>query len=184
MVPTVTRLIMRINKSNILCTILLAIVVCAFTNCGQHQKPYEGSAEARPFTQNLPSIDRVELMELERVGDLWNGGIKASKVIEGTAAQQVASLWRTQTYLPDSPFCHFPAYAIKFFLGEKLIAYASLCWECDNIEFLDPKVKDYLAFGGKSASGRHLLSGHSPAPSLKPKAPRIEGALGKLSRVC
>lgn len=149
---------MRITKPNILCAMLLAIVACALTNCGQHAKPYEGSAEARPFTRTLPSIDRVELMELERVGDLWNGGIKASKVIEGTEAQQVASLWRTQTYLPDSPICHFPAYAIKFFSGEKLIAYASLCWECDNIEFLDPKLKGYQAFAGESASGQHLLS--------------------------
>ena len=149
---------MRITKANILRATSFAIVVCAVTNCGQRAERYKGSAEARPLTRELPSIERIELMELQRVGDLWNGEIKASKMIEGTEAQQVASLWRTQSYLRDSPFCHFPAYAIKFFLGEKLIAYASLCWECDNIEFLDPKVKDYVGFAGKSASGQHLLS--------------------------
>lgn len=162
---------MRITIAKILSTTLFAIVVCAVTSCGPQREPYEGSADARPFTRNLPSIDRVELMELDKVGDLWTGVIKASKMIEGNEAQQVASLWRTQLYLPDSPICHNPAYAIKFFARDNPVAYASLCWECDNIEFLDPKVKGYQGFAGKSDSGQRLFdvfTGAFPQNDAKP----------------
>jgi hypothetical protein len=154
---TVIKLIMSITKPDVLRATMFAIMLCFATNCGKESDPYEGNAEARPFTQNLPSVDRLELMALERVGDLWTGEIKASKIIEGNEAQKVASLWRNQLYLPDSPICHNPAYAIRFFSREKLIAYASLCWDCDNIEFLDPRVKGYQGFAGKSDTGQRLL---------------------------
>lgn len=103
------------------------------------------------------AIDKVELFKLKREGDLWNGDIESSQTVEGPEAQKIASLWRTQTFLPYSATCHLPGYALKFFAQDKLIVYATLCWECDNIRFHTPNLTRTQGFGGRDRKGQQLL---------------------------
>ena len=127
-----------------------------------------GNEEAKLFTRNLPTVDKVELLKLKKNGDLWNGEIESSKMVEGVEAQKTASLWRTQNYLPDSAICHYPGYAIKFYFKDKLIAYATLCLECNNISFETPNLKRTQGFGGRDKKGQQLLQVfHTAFPEAK-----------------
>lgn len=110
-----------------------------------------------PYLGGLPEIDKVELFKLEKNGDLWTGKFTAQKALNGAAAKQVAQLWRTQSYSGNDVICHNPGYAIKFYQQEKLLVYATLCWDCDNIEFITPKEEQYVAFDGKGKQGQALL---------------------------
>jgi hypothetical protein len=54
--------------------------------------------------------------------------------------------------------CHYPVYAMKFYSQGKPIAYASLCWECKNIVFIEPDLNDSLGFAANNARGRQLFT--------------------------
>ena len=118
---------------------------------------FNGNTEVKPYTVNLPSVDRVELLKLKKVGDLWQGEIEATKTVEGSEAQKFASLWRTQNYLPYTAACHFPGYAVKFYSGEKLVTFATVCFECNNIGFKVPQLQGTQSFGGRDRKGKQLL---------------------------
>ena len=143
------------NLGCLICCLLL-MLLSASTSPPQSRR-FSGNKEAKPYTQNLPAVNKVELLKLKKRGDLWEGEIESSKMIEGSEAQKIASLWRRQTYYPYSAICHFPGYAIKFYSREKLIAYATLCWECNNIGFEMPDLKRTQGFGGKDRKGQQLL---------------------------
>ena len=113
--------------------------------------------QVNPYTRNLPKIERVELLKLKKRGDLWNGEIESRKIVTGIEAQTIATLWRRQSYSPDSAACHFPGYAIKFYAEDQPIVYASLCWECDNIGFIEPALGLRAEFEGKGKMGMKLL---------------------------
>lgn len=136
------------------CTLFIICVAAAYL--GQ-SRPFPGNKEARPYTLDLQSVDKVELLKLKKDGDLWRGQIESTKTVEGSEAQEIASLWRSQTYYPNSAICHFPGYAIKFFSNEKLLVYATLCWECRNIGFQTPDLKQTQGFGGEDKKGQELL---------------------------
>jgi hypothetical protein len=132
-------------------TLILLLSFCCF---GQGSI----AKEAMPSTKKLPLIDKVELTELKVKGDLWDGSsIKGKRIVEGKEAQGIAALWRTQDYGFDAAACHNPAYAIKFYSKGQEILYATLCWQCDNICFIAPKLKRCQGFSGKSRSGKKLL---------------------------
>jgi hypothetical protein len=109
------------------------------------------------FTTKLPPIDKVELQEVE-ANELWIKRVLATKTIEGREADSVARLWRSQKYGGMGNACHYPVYAIKFYSKGKSIAYASLCWECKNIIFVEPDLNDSLGFAANNARGRQLLA--------------------------
>jgi len=44
------------------------------------------------YTQNLADVDKVELLKLKLRGDLWDGEIEATKIIEGEQAKKIAAL--------------------------------------------------------------------------------------------
>jgi hypothetical protein len=136
------------------CTIF---IFCAASASPAQSRRFLGNKEAEAYTRNLEPVDKVELLKLKKNGDLWKGEIESIKTVEGHDAQKIASLWRTQTYLPDSAICHFPGYALKFYAQDKLIVYATLCWECDNIGFQTPKLTRTQAFGGRDKKGQQLL---------------------------
>jgi len=119
---------------------------------------FPGNKEARPYTRDLQPIDKVELLKLKKAGDLWNGEIASTETVDGIEAQKIATLWRTQTYRPFSSICHFPAYALKFYANDRLIVYATLCWDCDNIGFETPHLNATQGFGGKDKKGQALLN--------------------------
>ncbi len=146
---------MRNKKLCVICCLLLLTTVSTVSN-GQSPR-FTGNKEAIPYTYSLPDIDKIELLKLKKVGDLWDGSIEATKTVEGDEARRIAALWRTQKYLPYTASCHLPAYAIKFYSEGKVLAYASLCWECDNIDFINPGLKRTQGFDGKGKKGQQLL---------------------------
>jgi hypothetical protein len=109
------------------------------------------------FTTRLPPIDKIELQEVE-AKELWIKRVLATKTLEGREAQSVAKLWRSQRYGDMGAACHYPVYAIKFYSQGKQIAYASLCWECKNIIFVEPELDASLGFAANGARGRQLLA--------------------------
>jgi len=114
---------------------------------------FPGHQEFRRYTRNLAVVDKIELLKIELKDDRWDGEITASKVLRGTEAQKVASLWRRQTYTSSLAACHEPAYAIKFYSGKRLIAYASVCWSCNSIFFIEPNLHRTQSFAGATKEG-------------------------------
>ena len=114
------------------------------------------SKEARPYTIQLPPIDKIEIQKVsggERIERVDN-----RKILLGADVQKLASLWRTQQYnYGYSSSCHEPAYAIKFYAKDKLITYVSICWGCRNM-YSQLKEQDFIAgFNARSAKGKQLL---------------------------
>src|SRR5258707_9179704 len=119
----------------------------------------EGKAQNAQLTRNLPTIDKVELQAVID-SEIWIKSVEATKTIEGVEAQKVAQLWRSQKWNRSGYACHRPVYAIKFFSHGKLIFYASICWECHNVYFVEPntmKILGSVGFGAERSKGRELL---------------------------
>jgi hypothetical protein len=136
--------------------ITLLLIACAVTYASGQSRRFTGRKEYLPYTRNLPKVDRVEILKLKLAGDAWNGDILATKVLEGAGAQKVASLWRRQTYTSALAACHNPAYAIKFYSRGRLLAYASVCWSCNNIFMITPNLKMTQSFRGYDKKGEQL----------------------------
>lgn len=115
------------------------------------------SSSSAPHTRNLPQVDKVELFKLKKQGDVWTGEIAGQKSVVRDEAERVAQLWRKQSFVSDPPICHNPGYAVKFYNRDKLLVYATLCWDCDNIEFLTPKLEKHVGFDGRGTKGQELL---------------------------
>ena len=140
--------------SSRLLTLLLGL--CIVPSVVGRAPRFRGEKEFLPYTRNLPAIDKIELLKLELKDDRWDGAIAASKVLKGAEAQRVASLWRRQTYTSNLAACHEPAYAIKFYSRERLIAYASVCWSCNSIFFITPNLLRTQSFAGGNKRGEQL----------------------------
>ena len=134
---------------------LLLLLSIASANMAQPRR-FTGRKEFLPYTRNLPAIDRVELLKLEMKNDQWDGEIESRKVLQGTKAQRVASLWRKQTYTQSDSACHEPGYAIKFYSRRRLLVYATVCWACDNMFFMTPNLKRTQNFEGGNKLGEQL----------------------------
>ena len=135
----------------------LLLVLCIVQGAAAQPGRFMGHREFRSVTRNLPAIERVELLKL-RLDDnqQWNGEIEAIKNLQGAEAQKVAALWRRQTYNQNMGVCHEPNYAIKFYARGRLLAYASICWSCNNIYFITPKSKRRQSFAGYDSRGEQL----------------------------
>ena len=143
---------LKMNRT-ILCMLLILLSAVA---AGATSPPLDVNRKVRPYTRNLPRIDKVVLERFKTV-EMRVDSIEATKVIEGREVQAIAALWRTQNYRWRTPICHYPAFGIKFYSKGKLILYASLCWECDNIVFLEPRLGVKQGFNGDSRKGKQLL---------------------------
>jgi hypothetical protein len=134
---------------------LLLVLSIAPGVVGRTQR-FRGPKEFLPYTRNLPAIDKIELLKLKLKNDHWDGEIAARKVLQGAEAQRLASLWRRQTYTSSLAACHEPAYAIKFYSGRRLVAYASVCWSCNSIYFIVPDLQRTQSFAGGDKRGEQL----------------------------
>jgi hypothetical protein len=132
------------------------LISCIVPAVAGKTRRFRGRKEFLPYTQRLPSIDKIELLKLELKDDRWDGKIAGSKVLKGGAAQKIASLWRRQTYTSSTSACHEPAYAIKFYSRAKLIGYASVCWSCNSIFFISPNLHRTQSFAGGDKKGEQL----------------------------
>jgi len=112
---------------------------------------------------SLPEIDAVEVVDLEEVepfsGDEYmSAATSAPSVrVSGNAAQTIAELWRR---LPAGfqARCHDPPFGLRFFLGQELVAEASLCWECNNVLGGTWEGSFWFAFDGAAPLSRELLA--------------------------
>lgn len=134
----------------------LLLLVCTVPAAYGQARRFMGHKEYLPYTRNLPRIDKVELLKLKLIEDRWDGNILATKVLKGAAARKVASLWRRQTYTSALAACHNPAYAIRFYAQGKLLVYASVCWSCNNIFLITPKLTRTQSFLGGDRRGEQL----------------------------
>jgi hypothetical protein len=144
---------MRIERQILTCVFLLFVV---WVPCTAQTPPHATKKALRPYTNDLPRIDKVELLKL-RVAEYGSGGILATKTLTGQEAQKVASLWRRQTYRNILIDCHNPAFGLRFYSGEKLLVHANICWDCDNISFETPEFISTLYFEGRRKVGQQLL---------------------------
>ena len=139
------------------CRVLSLLLMLCIVPCVVGGTPsFKGHKEFRRYTRSLPAIDKIELLKLKLKDDRWDGKITATKVLRGTEAQKVASLWRRQTYTSSLAACHEPAYAIKFYSGKRLLAYASVCWSCNSIFFIEPNLHRTQSFAGGDERGEQL----------------------------
>ena len=111
---------------------------------------------AVPYRSQLQRIDKVELL-LFQTRELAIERVLATKTLEGNDAASIASLWRRQVYRFSTPICHYPIYGVKFYRRGREILYASVCWECDNIVFMNPRLSFKQGFNSDSKSGKELL---------------------------
>ncbi|MBL8166910.1 MAG: hypothetical protein JNJ50_02070 [Acidobacteria bacterium] len=111
--------------------------------------------ETLRYTRQLPAVDKVELQKVSGIERIEK--VEATKVLTDKEALAVATLWREQTYGGTGAACHEPAYTIKFFSKEKLIVYASVCYGCQNIDFIDPAAKNLVGFNAHGKKGQQLL---------------------------
>jgi hypothetical protein len=100
---------------------------------------FDGEAvnrNAKPFTSDLPNVDKIEVYQLDTDAEGHVRGVTATHVVEGAACQTLASLWRKQTY--DWHFaaaCFGPAYAVLFWHQGKLMVEGQICFDCSQIVF-------------------------------------------------
>jgi hypothetical protein len=114
---------------------------------------------SEPHTIGLSSLSRIDMgaMEARRrsLGRLYRAqtgqtlfpsdpastpehAIFASRMLEGENAQQLLSIWRTQTLDCDPegfPLCHAPNFALSFYAGQARLFEVELCWYCQEARF-------------------------------------------------
>ena len=146
----------RRSRSHIRLALSFLLITCIVPSIMGKTPRFRGQKEFLPYTRRLPSIDKIELLKLMLKDDRWNGEIAGTKLLKGSEAQKVASLWRRQTYTPNTSACHEPAYAIKFYNRGKLLAYASVCWACNSIFFITPDLHRTQSFAGGDKKGEEL----------------------------
>jgi hypothetical protein len=134
------------------------LLLSSLSPIGEAQsRRFRGNKEAKPYTVSLPAVDKVELLSLGQQAEMWDGKIVASKTLDGGEARKVAALWRAQNYRSISAICHYPAFGIRFYAQGRLLAFATLCWECDNIGFIAPRLDRTQGFDGEGKKGQELL---------------------------
>lgn len=144
------------NTPGVRLLLVSLLLLCSLSATFGQSRRFAGQKEYLPYTQNLPQIDKVELLKLTLVEDRWSGDILAIKILEGASARKVANLWHRQSYTSGLAACHTPAYAIKFYSKGKLLAYASVCWSCNNIFMITPKLTITQSFRGYNRKGEQL----------------------------
>jgi hypothetical protein len=83
--------------------------------------------------------------------------VDATKLVVGQEAREFAMVWRRQRFQGYSPTaCHQPPYAIKFYFRGKVVLFATICWTCDNVTFIVPHRKAWVAFVSDSREAVRL----------------------------
>jgi len=105
-------------------------------------------------TKALSAVDMVEVFVLGDVDNSVTAGfpirpyeksfapILSHTRVEGTAAESLASIWRSRDFGGGGSLCHFPIYGLRFYSGGTLLCETSICWSCHNV-FLKVGWGDY-----------------------------------------
>lgn len=86
-------------------------------------------------------------------------GVEQTKIVEGAEAKKFATMWRAQRFHGMPATCHEPVFGVRFFFKNKTTMHASICWECNNIVVVEPKLKSNSTqgFARDSKMGKELL---------------------------
>lgn len=112
---------------------------------------------------SLPEIDAVEVVDLEDVEPLSPSGYMSAATsapfvrVTGNDAKVIAVLWRSVP-AGSQARCHTPPFGLRFFLGEKLVAEASLCWMCNNVFGGTSEGSFWFEFDGEAPASLELLA--------------------------
>ena len=147
---------MRRKNGRIISWVLILMMLGIVPSVAGRTRRFLGQKKFLPYTRHLPTVDKLELLKLQLKDERWDGEIAATKVLQGAEAQKIAALWRRQTYTGSQAACHEPAYAIKFYSRRKLIAYATICWSCNNMYFIKPNLHRTQSFLGGNKQGEQL----------------------------
>jgi tetratricopeptide (TPR) repeat protein len=113
-------------------------------------------ANLRPVTIRLPKVDRVTLYKIKPRGEQDprpSGEYEAERTTTGKDAETIAGLWRELGFGPNPSKCHIPRHEIRFFQGNRVVATAAVCFECENLTFPAIKDSETLGFDLKSPRG-------------------------------
>ncbi len=146
----------RKNKPGVHLAVALMLILCIVPFALGESRRFGGRKEFLPYTRNLPHINKVELLRYSVSEDERTRDLTDTRVLKGVKAQQIASLWRRQTYTSSVSACHNPAYAVKFYSGGQLLAYASVCWSCNSISMITPNLSRTQSFRAGDRKGERL----------------------------
>lgn len=137
-------------------------------------------------TSSLPLCDRVEVFHLD--GDTsanastgfpvrpYDGysSILDRKTLSGKDAENLAALWRSQTFGWEyQALCHSPAYGFRFYRGSSLKFETSVCFHCSNFYVTALGESGWWGFDTTTPPATNLLFHLQqifPASVPKPKA--------------
>jgi hypothetical protein len=138
-------------------TSLIKTLICALILHISFAFPLSGAKKSvSKYTSQLPAVDKIELLKV-RYGKWEVEAVEATEILPDKDVRAFASLWRRQKYFPNAPICHRPIYAVKLYSRGKLTLYASLCWECNNIAFIQPTFGSLYGFDGRTKNGQAML---------------------------
>jgi hypothetical protein len=143
-------------KSTLIGCCILTLLLCS-SSASMAQRRSLTRKQAERYLRNLPAIEKVELVKFKQDENVRDSQIERSTFVEGAQARKIGSLWRTQTYGPDKSVCHYPAYAVRFYVKGQPLVYATVCWACNNILFFAPDFQGGLHFDGDDKNGQQLL---------------------------
>jgi hypothetical protein len=112
----------------------------------------------------LGSVDRIDVVAISRdarVGSV-NGFLQSDAVtsevslVDREDVERVAALWRS---LPagEQARCHTPPFGLRFWLADRKVLQASICWDCNNVYGYVGTLPIYFPFDAKAPVSVSLL---------------------------
>jgi hypothetical protein len=83
--------------------------------------------------------------------------VNATKTITGQEAQDIVAVWRKQRFTRyTEAACHQPPYALEFYSKGRVVLFATICWMCNNVNFITPDIGQWVYFDSDSKEAEML----------------------------
>jgi hypothetical protein len=136
--------------------ILAAVCVLLVTGAVLAENKAE---DLKAYTTHLWNVDIVELLTLDSKGSNQKPPILDIHQLGLNDAKEFLKVWNSLKYDPSfSKRCHGPVFGVRFYRQGKMLAYASICWKCNNIRITGPGVKLSQGFDTKDPEAEKLLT--------------------------
>jgi hypothetical protein len=175
------------RRTKILLTVIASLLVVGGIVAWQWQPLARAyfTQRVHAVTSSLPQCDRVEIFHL--AGETSDDGstgfpvrpydgysrIIDRKTLAGADAEQLAVLWRSQTFgLEYQALCHSPGYGFRFYRGSSLKFETSVCFHCNNFYVTALGESGWWGFDTKTTRAADFLARLQqifPASVPKPK---------------
>ena len=116
-------------------------------------------------TTGARTLQNAESPHVLQLREGWGYAIRQRVTVAQPVHQELIRLWNG---LPsdEQMRCHYPAFALQFWLDAQPVFTASLCWGCNNVFITGPMA---------STSLRQFDSGSVPANALLRMCQRLAG---------